>query len=180
MLGWNNSGNNQFMFSGRGSYTQNPPSIWAVAKLQEMEIAEKLDHVPLPEGPAGRFRLADYNNLGIWKFSKNIDLSKDLLNFLMQEEQFFKQIEASWGYSQPPLKAFEETEYYSEQPKLKYYGRPLGTVRAPGYPAPVTSPTQIAYNLRVVPIMFAKAVREEETVDGAVEWAETQLNRIYG
>lgn len=179
MIGWDNSGNNQFMFSGRGSYTENPPSIWAVAKIKDLPIADKLDHVPMPSGPEGAFRVADYNSLGVWEFSPNIDLAKDLIKFLLEKDQFYRQVKASWGYNEPTLEQYEKNPYYEKEHVLRYYAKPVEEVRPSGYPAAPSSKTQIAYNLLIVPIMFAKVVTGELSIDKSIEWAEKQLTRIY-
>src|SRR5208337_480557 len=103
ILAWDDASNNRFMLSGSGSWTLNAPSIWAVAKKDNMPIQAKIDHVPIPAGPAGRFRNALPISLGIWKFSPNIDLAKDLIRFLLKKENYEKQVEASWGYNLPLL-----------------------------------------------------------------------------
>jgi multiple sugar transport system substrate-binding protein len=179
VLGWDDGGNNRFMLSGEGSWTPNPPSIWAVAKIKDLPIKDSLDHVPMPAGPAGQFRVGDFNNLGIWKFSPNIDLAKDLIVFLLQKENFDKQISASWGYNQPVLTAFKEHPVYRTERVLRYYEPPVEEVRPSGWPGPPNPATQIAYNLLIIPLMFVKVVTRQQSISEAIDWAETQLTRIY-
>lgn len=183
MIGWDGGGNNKELLSGRGSWTVNPPSIWASAKIKELPIAEKLTHVPLPSGPGGRYRNTDVMNLGIWSFSPNIDLAKDLLRFLLEKEQVMKQIGASWGYNEYHLatyRTYPVHPIFEQEPALKYYQPAIETIVPAGWPAPPSPETTIAYNLRIVPMMVVKAVTGADTVTGAVEWAEKQLKRIYG
>jgi len=179
MLGWDDAGNNRFLTSEVGSWTPNPPSIWAVSKIQKLPIAEKLDHVPMPGGPAGAFRVGDFNNLGIWKFSPNLKLAKDLILFLLDKENYTKQIVASMGYNQPVLDAFKTIPVWREEPKLRYYEPPIEKIRPAGWPAPPNPATQIAYNMLIMPLMFVKAVTGEASIPDAITWAEKQLNRIY-
>jgi multiple sugar transport system substrate-binding protein len=179
MLGWDDGSNNRFLLSGEGSWTPNPPSIWAIAKIKELPIVEELNHVPMPAGPVGRFRVGDFNSLGIWKFSPNIDLAKDLILFLMEKENYSKQIVASMGYNQPTLEAFEAIPVWREEPKLSYYEPPVEEIQPSGWPGPPNPATQIAYNLLIIPTMFVKAVTGEASVSDAIKWAETQLTRIY-
>lgn len=47
VLGWDDASNNQMMLSGQGSWTPNPPSIWAVAHLKHLPIEKDFDHVPM-------------------------------------------------------------------------------------------------------------------------------------
>lgn len=179
MLGWDGGGNNRFLLSGVGSWTPNPPSIWAVAKLKKLPIAEKIDHVPMPAGPTGRYRMADFNNLGIWKFSPNIDLAKDLVKFLMSKGQLDKQLEASMGYNQPTLAAYDNLTVWKEQHALRYYHPAVETIMPQMWPGRPSASLQIAYNLYVIPIMFIKAVTNQLTINDSTKWAEKQLKRIY-
>ena len=179
VFAWDDAGNNKFMLSGYGSWTPNPPSIWAVAKIKGLPIADSLDHVPMPAGPAGQYRVGDFINLGVWKFSPNVDLAKDLIRFLLRPDNIVKQVEASWGYNTPSLRAYEEISYWMVNKPLRYYFPPKEMVRPSGWPAPPGPEIQIAYNTHIVPIMFAKAVTGDATIDEAIQWAEKQLRDIY-
>lgn len=180
IFAWDGGGNNKFMLSGTGSWTPNPPSIRPVAVRDKLPVADFLDHVPLPSGPAGHYRVADYINLGIWKFSPNVDLAKDLIRFLLRPDNIVKQVEASQGYNCPTLKAYDGISYWMAHPSLRYYFPPVEDVRPSGWPAPPGPGIQTAYNLYVVSTMFAKAVTGRATVDEAMQWAEQQLKDIYG
>lgn len=180
VFAWDDAGNNRFILSGIGSWTPNPPSIWAGAARDRLPIAELIDHVPLPSGPEGRFRVADYNSFGIWEFSENVELAKDLLYFLFRPDNVGKQVEASWGYNQFLLRAYNEISYWKSHEPLRYYLPAVEELRPTGWPAPPGPEWPMAYNLHIVPLMFAKAVTGEMTPEEAMEWAEEQLLQIYG
>lgn len=180
ILAWDDASNNRFMLSGTGSWTPNAPSIWAVAKKDKMPIQDDIDHVPMPAGPAGRFRNALPISLGIWKFSPNIDLAKDLIRFLLKKENFEKQVEASWGYNLPLLVGNRTSTIWKREKALRHYEPPKEPVYVSGYPAPPSAATQIALTLYIIPNMFAKAITGELSTPKAIEWAEKQLKRIYG
>lgn len=176
VFAWDDAGNNRAMLAGAISWTPNPPSIWARAVLDKLPIAVALDHVPLPAGPYGRFRVADYNAFGIWRFSNNIELAKDLLRWIMQLDNMSKQVFASMGYNQPTLRAYGQLiTYWQEVIPLRYYHPAIEQLRPSGWPAPVGPEWATAYNLNIIPLMFAKAVTKEMTVDEAMKWAEEQL-----
>lgn len=175
---WDDAGNNRAMLAGTLSWTPNPPSIWASAVINNLPIAKSLDHVPMPSGPQGRFRVADYNSFGIWKFSKNVDLAKDLIRFLMRPDNVSKQVEASWGYNQPTLRVYDEISYWMLRDPLRYYHPAVEELRPSGWPAPPGPEWATAYNLNIVPLMFAKAVTGEMTPDEAMLWAEARLLEI--
>jgi multiple sugar transport system substrate-binding protein len=179
MLGWDDSGNNKYMLSGVGSWTPNPPSIWLVSRLQKLPIADKFDHVPMPSGPQGAYRVGDSNSLAIWKFSRNIDLAKDLIKFLMDKPNYDRQIAAAGGYNQSSLRQFQSNPIWKTERQLRYYEPPVEEIRAPMWPAPPNAGSQIAYNLLIVPLMFVKVVTNEMSIPDAMTWAEKQLQRIY-
>jgi multiple sugar transport system substrate-binding protein len=179
IVAWDEVANNRFMLSGVGSWTLNPPSIWASAKRDNLPIARDLDHVPVPAGPAGRFRTAAVYALGVWKFSPNVELAKDLIRYLTTKENAIKQTEASAGYNQPLLRGHRGAEVYKREPALRHYEPPVEEIRAWGMPAKPGTATGIAIFLFIVPTMFSRAIAGEATKD-AITWAERQLTRIYG
>lgn len=179
MLGWDDGGNNRYLLSGVGSWTPNPPSIWLVARNRNLPIAEKIDHVPMPSGPAGQFRVSDHNSLAIWRFSRNIDLAKDLIKFLMEKPNYDRQIVAAGGYNQAPLRQFQGHSVWKTERPLRHYEPPVEQVRPAGWPAPPNPGSQISYNLLIVPLMFVKAVTNELSIPDAMAWAEKQLQRVY-
>ncbi len=178
VFAWDDAGNNRFILAGIGSWTPNPPSIWAVAVRDKLPIVNSITHAPLPKGPYGRFRVADYNSFGIWKFSPNIDLAKDLLRWLMRPDNVVKQVEASWGYNQPTLRVYNEISYWMTREPLRFYHPAIEELRPTGWPAPPGPEWAMAYNLHIVPLMFAKAVTGEMTPDEAMRWAEAELLRL--
>ena len=179
VLGWDDASNNVFMLNGTGAWTPNAPSVWAVARKDKMPVADKIDHVPLPAGARGQFRSASTLALGVWKFSPNIDLAKDLIRFLASKQNVSAQIAASWGFNQPFLGGNRGHKIYKDEPALRYYEPPLEQIRVPGWPGPANAGAQTAYTLFVVPVMFAKAVSGEASTADAIKWAEKTLNRLY-
>jgi ABC-type glycerol-3-phosphate transport system substrate-binding protein len=179
VLAWDEASNNRALMAGTCAWSINPPSIWAVSKRDKLPVADKLDHVAIPAGPAGRFRTASCYSLGIWNFSPNIDASKDLLRFLMQKDNFIKQVEASGGYNQAFLPGHRGAPIYQRERALRHYEPPKETVQAWGWPAPVSPATGISITLFILPTMFAKAVSGELTTEKSMAWAERQLTRIY-
>ncbi len=179
VLAWDEASNNRALMAGTCAWSINPPSIWAVAKRDKLPVADKLDHVALPAGPAGRFRTASCYSVGIWNFSPNVDLAKDLLRYLLQRENFLKQVEASGGYNQPFLPGHRGAPIYQRERALRHYEPAKETVLAWGWPAPASAATGISITLFILPNMFAKAVSGELTTEKAMAWAERQLTRIY-
>lgn len=179
VLGWDDAANNRFILAGVGSWTPNAPSIWAVAKLQNLPIADKIDHVPMPRGPKGRFRSASTLALGIWRFSQNVELAKDLIRHLLRPENYARQVEASMGYNQPFLRKFSQNPYWRNQPVLRFYEPAREQLTVPGWPGPAGEGAQLVYTAFIVPLMFAKAVTGEMSTAEAIRWADRELRARY-
>lgn len=179
VLGWNDAGNNRFMLSGQGSYTLNPPSIWATAEKDVPALKGLLDHAPVPAGPAGRFRTTSTFYLATWKF-KASPLAMDLIRFLMQKENYRAQLEASWGYNQPLGKEFTTLPIWRTNIPLNAYEPVVETLSLQGWPGPPEKgPAALkAWVLHIVPVMFAKAVTGTPTAE-AMRWAEEELKQLY-
>lgn len=76
VLGWDNAGNNRFMLAGVGAWTLNPISIYVIGMRDFPDLAANFRlHGPLA-GEKGYFGSADFYSLMIWKFSKNVELSR--------------------------------------------------------------------------------------------------------
>jgi multiple sugar transport system substrate-binding protein len=178
VLSWDDASNNRFMLSGKGSWTRNAISIYVSAKEKNMPVADKFDHTIPPRGPERRLGVLAYHSLGVWKFSKNQDVAKEWIRFLFQPGNFNPWIEATGGFSQPLLPAFDENPIWRSDPKLKAligFGK-YATIDC--WPGPATAAAAQTFNTHIIANMFAKAVTGTSTKE-AIAWAESELRRIY-
>ena len=173
--------NNRALISGRTALIFNPPSAWAVAKRDALQVAEQTWHHPSPMGPAGHF--VPHLNFfwGIWNFSRAKSAAKGLLEHLSQREQVAKMVEASDGYDIPPFASLTDLDTWST------VGPPRGTVfnypvkphhNATPYIAISPAPPEIAvqiYNQGLQTKMIARMVQNKEPVDRVFAWAEREL-----
>lgn len=181
VTGWDNSGNNLFILSGVGAVTANPPSVYATALQQGLDFAQEIYHAPFPSGPEGRFRCTGMWSLGIPKYAKNKDLAMDLVKYLMKRENFESLVMASEGYNQPVYEGYQDISIWRETPTLNAYEPVVETLFPAGWPGLEASPSRAAVRaqlLYTMPVMFGKVVTGEETVDGAMKWAEAELKRF--
>src|SRR5436305_14694968 len=95
---WDNSSNNKYLISGKGSLILNPPSAWAVAVRDAPQVAEQLWTFPPPKGPKGRIEAVIPWYWGIWNFSRNKSAAKELLRFLSQRSSVEGLVTASVRY----------------------------------------------------------------------------------
>ena len=179
VLGWDDASNNRFMLAGEGSYTFNPPSIWVLAERDVPALKGKLDHAPMPAGPAGRFRNTLSFYLATWKF-KASPLANDLIRFLMSPENYRAQVEASGGFNQPLLKGYQALPIWRTNLPLNAYEPVPERLALQGWPGPPekAAAAQKAWVTHLVPVMFAKAVTGTPTAE-AMRWAEEELKQLY-
>ncbi|OGK81681.1 MAG: hypothetical protein A2X50_12820 [Candidatus Rokubacteria bacterium GWF2_70_14] len=179
IYGWDDASNNRWLISGKGSTIFNPPSAWAVAKRDQPAVAAQVWHHDVPRGPKGRYRGSLPFTWGIWKFSKEKKVAKDLLLFLSDRETQWKLITASQGYDFPQIMSFQD------HPVWKEIGPPVGgqynyPVRGDeklivaGWPAKPEFGAQV-YSKWLLPTMVGKVTSGGTKPQDAVKWAAGEL-----
>ena len=63
----------------------------ALIQGTDRPVHQVINRIMPPRGPAGRHMAASHSNIGIWKFSKNVDLAKKFLDFHFQSDNAEKQ-----------------------------------------------------------------------------------------
>lgn len=176
---WDDSSNNKWLVSGRGSMIMNPPSAWAVAKRDAPHIAEQCWSHGFPAGPNGRFGPFLPYFWGVWSFGRNKEASKSLLVHLSQEESARAMVEVSGGYDIPAFANLTKFDTWAkvEPPKgtLYHYPDPHGhqVLSIAAAPAPHKIAVQI-YAQGVMPKMVVRMMQGESMKD-AMRWAENEV-----
>jgi Bacterial extracellular solute-binding protein len=176
---WDDAGNNRWLISGKGSGIMNPPSAWAVAKRDNIKVAEQCWTHDAPRGPAGRFAPYLPWFYGLWSFSNNKSAGKDWLLWISEKEQARRLVASSDGYDLPSFKSFYDFDTW------KKVSPPLGTVynypprddeqfSIVGYPARPDVAAQI-YNQSLQTVMVGKVTQGGEKVDNVLKWAANEL-----
>ena len=176
---WDDAGNNRWLISGKGSGIMNPPSAWAVAKRDNLQVAEQCWTHDMPRGPAGRFVGQLPFFYGVWGFSANKQAAKDLLLFLSQKEQAHQLVDASYGYDLPSFKSyydFDTWEKVSPPAGTVYNYPPRGDEQTSmtGYPARPDVASQI-YNQALPTVLVSKVTQGNEPIDQVIKWAQGEL-----
>ena len=176
---WDDSSNNKWIVSGKGSLIMNPPSAWAVAKRDAPKIAEQLWTHPFPKGPKGRFApFLPFINT-VWNFSPNKSAAKSLLTYLLQRPQAERQVAASGGYDLPSFEKLLDFKTWAEE------GPPKGTIFS--YPDPYhtqtlsiaasPAPPKIAQQIYAQATLTKMCVRyfKGEAMEKTLDWAENEV-----
>lgn len=175
VLSWDDTSNNRFIASGKGSLVCNPISAYRTAAKDNPEVYKNLEIQLPPLGAKGRrdggARTMSY---GIYSFSKAQDLAKTFL-YAMNKEQL-KGMEASTGYNHPFLKANlkKPMPVIGREPALMIEQDFADIVRFIGYPGPMTKTATTAYAKFIVPTMFAE-VAKGKSPRTAIDEAEKKM-----
>ncbi|HVQ72136.1 MAG TPA: extracellular solute-binding protein [Bradyrhizobium sp.] len=176
---WDDSSNNKWLVSGRGSLIMNPPSAWAVAKRDAPQVAEQCWTHGFPVGPKGRFAPFLPYYWSIWKFAKNKEAAKSLLVHLSQPDAIEKMVTASGGYDLPAFEKLTTLKTWAEE------GPPKGTLYH--YPNPhkhqilsisaSPAPPKVAQQIYTQATLTKMCVRfyQGEPIEKTLAWAEGEL-----
>ena len=177
VLSWDNASNNQWMNSGLGSWIHNPISHYVVAKEKKMPVAEQTGFHPSPSGPAGRHTVGVPRSLGIWKFSKNVDLAREFLRWFYEPAQYHEWVMSGDNYNHPVWRDMENHPVWDIDPKYKPLRAAIQYSHLYGWPAPPDERIQLVTNSYIIPNMVAKVVTNAAKPKEAIAWAETEIKR---
>ncbi len=179
-ISFDDASNNRALISGKSAMIFNPPSAWAVAKRDNIKVAEDCWTFPAPAGPKGRFDPYLPYFWGIWSFSSNKSAAKELIAYLCQREQVEERCNVVQGYDLPPFESMLDFKIWEEvePPKGTLYNYPLRKWHnaRPSIAASWASPdvaVQI-YNRGTLPTMFAKLLTGS-SIEQTMAWAESEL-----
>ena len=178
VLSWDDTSNNRFIASGKGSMVCNPISAYRTAAKDQPDVYKNLEIVKPPIGVAGtRVGGARTMSYGIYNFCKVQDLAKEFL-YTMNKEGL-RGMEASTGYNHPYLKAFfkKPMPVIGHEPKLELLQDFQDYVKFIGYPGPMTKTATSMYAKFIVPTMFAE-VCKGKAPRTAMEEAEQKLRAV--
>jgi len=179
VLSWDNASNNQWLNSGAGSWIHNPISHYVVAKEKKMPVAELTGFHPSPAGPAGRHTVGVPRSLGIWKFSKNVDVAREFLRWFFEPAQYQEWIMAGDSYNHPVWRDMENHPVWDVDPKYKPLKSLVQHSHLYGWPAPPDERIQLITNTYIIPNMFARVVTNAARPKEAILWAETEIKRMF-
>ena len=174
------------MLAGRGSFVCNAISVTRTAERENPELARKIGLTPALEGPVRRIAAEHVMNCYvIWKFARNIDGAKQFLVDLVGE--FAAVFRESEFYNFPcyPTTVPDLEQQLADDPKAEPKGKysvlanVLDWATNIGYPGYATAATDEVFNTYVIPTMFARVAREEQTPREAVAVAQKELERIF-
>ena len=188
IFGWDPSGNNNFIYSGRGSLILNAISATRTPEDRKLPFAEQLYISPIPRGPAARRGFEHVMGCyTIWKFAKNPAAAKKFLADL--EINYKDAFIASKFYNFPSFPGaypFSKIKKIAGQDTHKPHGKyqVLTTIAQkytvnPGYPGHSNAAFDEMFNKFLIPKMFAQVSQGKMSAADAVSAANRDIQSIY-
>ncbi len=177
VLSWDDSSNNRFIASGKGSMISNPISAYRTAAKDNPDVYRNLEIQKTPLGPKGRRNGSRTMSYGVFNFSKQQDLAREFLYAMVADSRVG--MEQSTGYNHPFLKGFTKKPMpvIGNEPNLKLLQDFQDDVIFIGYPGPMTKIATGMYSKFVIPTMFAE-VAKGKPIRAAMDDAEKKLRAI--
>jgi len=176
VLSWDDAGNNRFILSGKGSWIHNPVSPYNAALKEKMPIADDINHHNSPAGPAGAHSAPPILGIAVWKFSKNVELAKEFIQFLFRKENYDAWIVASNAFNHPPVRHLSDHPIWARNPKFAMLPKEAEFGHPRGWPAKPSDAVQRIDDNYVMADMVAKVVNGMPP-KRAMEWAHDQVAR---
>lgn len=207
VFAWNAASNNQALLAGRASYILNSISAYRSAQADVPDIAKDVFFGPALHGPRGSAwsnAHVIYNYI-VPQHSGNVDAAKQFV--LDLAENYDQAMYASKLYNSPsyfnapvtgageyPAVAGAKTfadlhEAWFDDDPFRLEGEPAGKLKPlknavewttnvgrPGYTSPAVAEV---FNTFVIPNMFARAVRGDETPEQAIKTGAAEARKVF-
>ena len=179
VMSWTDVHNNEAYIAGKLVSTNNGASLYYGLVSKKNPIAEKTLVIQTPGGPAGSFILAGAYNMGIFKQTKNAELSEDLIRWIEDEKRFDEFRNASIGQAGPVYKARAESPYWKSDPNFD--GMVQNILRGVwiGYPGPVTAAAVEVQAQYILCDMAGRVVVGGLSPEAALKEAHARVEEIY-
>jgi len=95
--------NNNAYLTRTSAFICEGPTPYYAAVTRNPKLAGETVMLPAPKGPAGTFHWASKQALVVFKDSKNIDLAKDLLAYILKDKKAYEDFITSGYYAAYPI-----------------------------------------------------------------------------
>lgn len=183
-LSWQDPNNNKAFLDGQVSLTANGISVYYAAKnspdAKLKDMVADIQHARFPIGPVGRpTELMQITQFMAFKHTKFPNATKELVRFLMEDEQYTPWMQSAIGYVSQPLRAYEKNPIWTVDPKHTVYRDGGSIMLDHGHDGPLGYASAAAMADYIVLDMVAEASSGTRTPKEAAERAEARAKRYY-
>ena len=188
VFGWNQSSNNQFVFSGRGSLIVNAISAVRMAEDLQLPVADELWIWPLPAGPHGRFTMPQATSVySIWKFAKNREAAEMFLADLCTGAELATRAAKLYSFPSFPgafpaerLRPFAAGDTHHPLGKYSILATTAARdTRNVGYPGTTNPAVAETLERFLIPKMFAQVAQGKLSAPSSVRSTAAEMKQIW-
>lgn len=181
---WLDPSNNKALIAGEIGLTQNGVSLYFSIKNstdpQVAKMASDLNHKRMPMGPVGRYtESSTVINAMAFKHTKFPNAAKAYLAFMMEADQYDRWLTDSFGYWGQPLRAYEESQVWKNDPRIAVYKDTMRDSLWLGYKGPINEQSGAVVADWVMVDMVAAAATGASSPEDAAKEAERRARRYY-
>ncbi|MGH4018704.1 MAG: ABC transporter substrate-binding protein [Pseudonocardiaceae bacterium] len=187
VFSWNAASNNQGLIAGQLSYILNSISAYRTAQQARPDVARDIAFVPALTGPAAQ--LAAQHVMYNWitpKHAGNVDAAKEfLLHYAdnLPGAAYHSQLYDFPAYTErvPQLDGWLDDDPFGSQPanKLAVLKNATDWSTNIGHPGPASPAIGEVFGTFVIPNMYARAARGEQSPQETVRRAEQEIRPIF-
>ncbi|MBI3457525.1 MAG: extracellular solute-binding protein [Candidatus Rokubacteria bacterium] len=181
---WDPSSNNRFYVYGRGSIIQNGISALRTAEQQNPDVAKKTALAPAAAGPKARLTSAHVVPCYVvWKFAENPERAeKFLVDLVASYDEVFRMSRfynfPAFPKSVSDLRGKLAADKQNPRAYLVLADAEQWSA-SPGHPGYTTAAMSEVFDRFVIPRMFARAARGEQSPGASARQAELEMKRIF-
>ena len=187
VFSWNAASNNQGLVAGKLSYIVNSISAYRTAQGTNPDVANDVYFVPPLKGP--KAAIAAQHVLYNWivpKHARNADAAKEFLLHYTENyasATYNSKLYDFCAYSgrTPALEAWLANDPFGSAPatKLAFLKDATKFSTNIGYPGPANTAEGEVFNTFIIPNMFARVARGEQSAKDSVTTAEQAVNAVF-
>lgn len=178
-MSWTSSGNNEAFLTGKIAFTFNVPSIYYVLEKEHRPILKNTLMAIKPAGPAGRNHDVLLLSWTVFSTSKQAELAKDLIRFVMSTEEAKNYMHRSWGQMVPAFERLRQDPYWQKNESYRAVLEAPKYARTPGWPGPLTAAAAEVVATNVLTDLCARVIVDGWDIDRALGEADKRIRDIY-
>ena len=178
-MSWTGFGNNEAFLTGKIAFTFNGPSIYYVLEKENRPILKDTVMAVKPAGPAGRNHDVFLLSWTVFNTSKQPELARDLIRFVMSSDEAKKYMHASSGQMVPAFERLRADPYWQKNESYRAVLEAPKYARTPGWPGPLTAAAAEVVATNVLTDLCARVIVDGWDIERALAEADQRIRDIY-
>ncbi|HEU5283618.1 MAG TPA: extracellular solute-binding protein [Burkholderiales bacterium] len=180
---WDATGNNEAYQTGKVAFICNPAAVYSTLSLQDPELMKNTGLSAFPPGPAGTYTMGGFRAYGVFTTTKEPNLAKDAMRWIMQPDRHAHLLEASGGRGVPVYRRLAQNRFWREHPVFNEFLKMPENAFLLGAKARPSRATSEIVNAHIIPDMvhevLLKGVEPAQAAKDAQRKAQAIFDRHY-